>query len=124
MKFWYRCLSLLSVGVLLLVVACASTIVDAIAINEGNQNIVVGNTVDLTVAFTFNDPVEDNIDANKGVEWTSSNTNFATVVNNTNTAADVSDATVTGVAAGTATITAKSDKNGKESSITVTVTAQ
>ncbi len=111
MQFWYKYLGFLFIGVLLLMVSCASVIVESIRINEGDQVIEVDGTVQLTVDFTFK-KAEDNVPENKNVTWESDNDTVATV--------DASGI-VTGKAVGTAKITATSEKDSKTDTINITV---
>ena len=76
-----------------------------VTLSEQTAMIDVGKTVSLTATVAPSNAT------NKSVIWTSSNTSVATV----------SDGTVTGKSAGTATITAATS-NGKTASCTVTVT--
>ena len=81
--------------------------VTGIQISSATEEIEIGSTVTLTVTVIPEDATD------KRVEWTSSNTDVATVANGV----------VTGIAAGTATITAKTIDGGKTASCEVTVSS-
>jgi uncharacterized protein YjdB len=83
--------------------------VEGIAFTKDNVSVVEGETALLYVSFTPNDA------SNKKVTWTSSNKSVATVDTKGN---------VTGVKAGTATITVKTNDGGKTATCKVTVTAK
>ena len=80
--------------------------VTSVSLNTTSASINVGGSVTLTATVSPSNAT------NKNVTWTSSNTNVATV----------SNGVVTGVAAGTAVITASSN-NGKTATATITVTS-
>lgn len=83
----------------------SSVAVTGIKLNKSTASVKAGSTVSLTATISPSNAT------NKSVTWSSSNTKVATV----------SGGTVKGVAAGTATITAKSN-NGKTATCKVTVT--
>ncbi len=83
------------------------TAVTGISVSPSSATVAVGATTTLTATITPSNAT------NKTVTWSSSNTSIATV-----TSAGV----VKGIAAGTATITAKSN-NGKTATATVTVSS-
>ena len=81
--------------------------VESVTLSKGTANVAVGNQVTLTATV-----LPENAD-NKKVTWSSDKESVATVVNGV----------VTGVAAGTATISATSVDGGKRASCVVTVTS-
>ena len=83
----------------------STVVATGISLNKTSISILKGNNETLTATITPSNATD------KTVTWTSSNTNIATVVNGK----------VTGVKAGSATITAKTT-NGKTANCTVTVT--
>jgi uncharacterized protein YjdB len=86
-----------------------TTLVNSVSLNKASTTILVGNTETLTETV-----LPDNA-ANKSVTWKSSNENVATVS---------AGGLVTGVAAGSATITATAqDGSGKTGTCAVTVTS-
>ncbi len=84
--------------------APAQVEVTSVSLNKTSATLNVGDTTSLSAT------VNPSNATNKNITWTSSNTNVATV----------SGGVVTGVSAGTATITAKSN-NGKTAAATITV---
>ncbi len=81
--------------------------VTGVTLNKTTEEVEVGRTVSLVATVT-----PDNA-TNKGVTWTTSDSTIATV----------SGGVVTGVKEGTATITVKTDDQGKTASATITVKA-
>ena len=77
-----------------------------ISLNKSNADILIGDTLALTATVTPSDAL------NQTVSWVSSDENVATVT---------SEGLVTGINAGTATITAKTDDGDQTASCTVTV---
>ena len=91
------------------VTAPAPTPVTSVTVNPAATSIIVGETQALTVTVTPADATQQD------VAWTSSNTSIATVTQ---------DGTVTGVAPGSATVTATAvDGSGVTGVTTITVTA-
>lgn len=87
---------------------CAVTVqvaVDGVAVTPSTAEVLVGGTVDLTATVSPDEAT------NKNVTWTSSDDAIATVA----------DGTVTGVAVGTATITATTEDGSKTATCDVTV---
>ena len=88
----------------LLFVGCPPLSPTVVTVSPSSPEVAAGETVTLTAAST---------DPNDAFTWTSSNPSVATVENN---------GVVTGVAAGTLTITAIGSSSGQSASVQVTVT--
>ena len=92
---------------------CTVTVIDStvhvssVSLNKNSTTIAVGGSETLTATISPNNAT------NKNVTWSSNNTSVATV----------SNGTVTGVAAGNATITATTVDGGQTANCAVTVTA-
>ncbi|GAI30646.1 unnamed protein product, partial [marine sediment metagenome] len=93
-------------GTAVITISNQVTAVSAININEDDQNLAVGATLQLSVTFTPTSPTNTNR------TWASSSKNFATVDEN---------GLVEAVAEGTVTITVTSADGGHEGTVTITV---
>ena len=82
--------------------------VTGISLNTNSTSVQVGSNITLSATISPNNAT------NKGVTWTTSNSNIATV----------NDGVVTGVAEGSATITATTSDGGYTDTCAVTVTTQ